>query len=592
MTVPASGPTFVQIPGNGSATVYPFPMKCFAATDVVVGFIIGGVYTLQSSGFTIQNIDLNTGGSVVFTTPPPFGTLVDIRTSTPVTQPTEFANLGAYLPESTTEAMDRLTRALQDVARLAVQFSVHAPDTESTIWPALPNAAARANTVLGFDANGLPIPSVVTGTVLTQAIFNSFLAPVFNTFLASGLSSIPYFAITSAEVAAGVTPHNYGYPPGAPERYYVGTFQYAADTTGTNGTNFSSAIATALSCVGQPCILGAHNYLFSNIAVPPGQAIIGLSQRLSNLIAAAGSAGIAIQDSGGAQGVVLRGFAAYLNGPSGNNNTFYTGGLRLGYNGVQFGTNGYLDDIWIRDLPAGFPGIDINGNIWYAGYLCAQSTGGVRFIGSGAHVTHLEPVFSLGFPSTRTGTNVCVELSSDGFIGYMENEAWANILPALQIDAPFFIGHAIFSFNNSTQWTGDHVIEVTANATSWQIGNLVAFAGGPVPSITGGWIVNLAGLVYFGGTGVHTAEGLQTANLSVLQNTAFQGSLSIGNSLSIAGNFGMGGQVPLAPVPGFGTPTNPNLIANFPGASATLVQCSAMIAQIIQLLKTFGFFAA
>lgn len=43
---------------------------------------------------------------------------------------------------------------------------------------------------------------------------------------------------------------------------------------------------------------------------------------------------------------------------------------------------------------------------------------------------------------------------------------------------------------------------------------------------------------------------------------------------------------------GYGTPTGPVKVANFPGASATLVQCSNMIAQLVTELKTRGILAA
>lgn len=43
-----------------------------------------------------------------------------------------------------------------------------------------------------------------------------------------------------------------------------------------------------------------------------------------------------------------------------------------------------------------------------------------------------------------------------------------------------------------------------------------------------------------------------------------------------------------AKVVGFGTPTGQAVVANFPGASATLVQCSETLAQILTVLKANG----
>lgn len=43
---------------------------------------------------------------------------------------------------------------------------------------------------------------------------------------------------------------------------------------------------------------------------------------------------------------------------------------------------------------------------------------------------------------------------------------------------------------------------------------------------------------------------------------------------------------------GFGTPTGNSVIANFPGASATLAQTSATVAEILAVLKSAGIIAA
>jgi hypothetical protein len=200
MTISAASPTAIQIPGNGTATVFAAPMKCFQASDVRVGFIAtGGPYQLQTGGFAITNIDSNDGFSVIFTVAPPTGTLVDIRTVTPLTQSTEFANFGAYLPENTTEAFDRLTRELQDVYRQVYQFGIHGPDTEATPWPTLPSAPSRAGLFLSFDTNGLPIVSqfATSGTPISQSLIGQLLYPQ-----------------TAGEIEASATPVFYFYEAG------------------------------------------------------------------------------------------------------------------------------------------------------------------------------------------------------------------------------------------------------------------------------------------------------------------------------------------------------------------------------------------
>lgn len=226
MTIAAATPSFIQTPGNGTATIFAFPFKIFQATDLVVGFVVSGGYTIQASGFTVQNVDVNGGGQVMFSTAPPSGTTVDIRSNTPQTQPTEFANLGAFFPETHTEAFDRVTRELQDLTRTAYTFGIHGPDQESTPWPPLPTIAVRKGQQLIFDpTTGLPTVGVPSTQVITQGL----LAPFLN------------LQITAAESAAGVTPANLGYAPYTAPRYGV-VFDGVTDNT----TALNQAIAACI----------------------------------------------------------------------------------------------------------------------------------------------------------------------------------------------------------------------------------------------------------------------------------------------------------------------------------------------------------
>jgi len=205
VTIPSDLPTYVQLPGNGSALTFNVPIKIFQATDLVVGFITSLGYVLQpTSSYTVSSIDVNGGCIVTFAIAPPSGTTVDFRTTTPKTQPTDFSNLGAYNPESTTEAADRLTRVVQDFYRVAYTFGLHGPDSESTPWPALPPPAQRLGAQLIFDPlQGLPALGVPNTQVISTAFLAGFLA----------LTQSP------GEITAGVIPSNLAYVPGDIRRY-------------------------------------------------------------------------------------------------------------------------------------------------------------------------------------------------------------------------------------------------------------------------------------------------------------------------------------------------------------------------------------
>ena len=232
MTI-TSDVTAIQIPGNGSGTIFAAPMKIFAATDLIVGFIVGGIYTQQTSGYSITNIDINGGCTVIFTTAPPIGTTVDLRTQTPETQGTEFANLGAYLPESTTDTVDRIVRMIQDLSRLTYDYGIHGPDTESTPWTALPIATSRANGALVFDANGSPTIGVpVAGTIT---------GPLIASLLTQNLIGSVFYPQTATESSLAVVPTNYQYPADP----YIDPRRYGADPTG--GADSSAAMQLALN---------------------------------------------------------------------------------------------------------------------------------------------------------------------------------------------------------------------------------------------------------------------------------------------------------------------------------------------------------
>ena len=66
------------------------------------------------------------------------------------------------------------------------------------------------------------------------------------------------------------------------------------------------------------------------------------------------------------------------------------------------------------------------------------------------------------------------------------------------------------------------------------------------------------------------------------------GALSCPGAVTATGGLGVNGASPPAQVTGFGTPTGASVIANFPGVSATLAQCSAAIAEILTIMKGMG----
>jgi len=305
--------------------------------------------------------------------------------------------------------------------------------------------------------------------------------------LAAAGDAAPGFAQTAAERVAGVTPLSPEYPPGQPERYLAPGFSYAA-IDGRSGTDFTVAINQALSILGQPVVLGAHNYLITNLTIPATQQLSGQGMHQTNLVCKPGSTGTMFTDQGGRSGaakVDISGVAFY------GNQCRYSHGFRLGHNTVPFGTEGVLDRIWVRDLPGGFPGIDILGNVGEFGFLVSQSTGGLQILGSALMVAQLECVDCSGFP---VGGTAAVCNFGDAQIGALEVEAQASGTAAVYLTGNTHLSMLTVSLAGG--FRGSHLVEIGPRVTSWTVGNLKLYFQGAPPFLNGGNFKS--GRAYFG----------------------------------------------------------------------------------------------
>lgn len=226
MTVTVDNSTPVQYLGNGVTTVFTFPWEISSSADIVVGFVTSGNYALQNpSIYVVTGVGTEGAGSVTFLVAPPNGVTVDIRTVTDPVQTSSYIafQLTNLLPQSLVNAFDRCIRVMQDMFRRSYTFGIRGPDTEQTVWPALPAAAARANMALMFDVNGLPALGTPVTSVLTRSAIGVLLYPR-----------------TTAEIAAGVTPTDYGWPT-------RNVMRYGADPTGAVASDAAFAAAMTVA---------------------------------------------------------------------------------------------------------------------------------------------------------------------------------------------------------------------------------------------------------------------------------------------------------------------------------------------------------
>lgn len=109
-------------------------------------------------------------------------------------------------------------------------------------------------------------------------------------------------------------------------------------------------------------------------------------------------------------------------------------------------------------------------------------------------------------------------------------------------------------------------------------------------SLAGATVTNQIGFYADNFTGATNNIGFWSNMAAASGAFAFYGAGTANSQLG--GGLGIYGNVAPAQVTGIGTPTGAGEVANFPGASATLAQCSQTIAGILVRLKAFGLYGA
>lgn len=284
-----------------------------------------------------------------------------------------------------------------------------------------------------------------------------------------------------------------------------------AAANATSGTQCQDAFEAAIIASTQdgdgavaihPISLAPGNYRIDGFdgLFPPAFKMYGKGIHATSFAINSGATGNVMSDSGSASKIELRDFAIYANNRAG-----LTNGINLGNDTVDYGTEGYISDLWVRDLPAGAPGLYIRGNVGCAGRLIAQDTGGIIFVGTAGMCEQLVNMTPKGFDVG--GTNYCTDIG-DTRVDSLHIEAPATNTIPLLISAKASIDTVTVSFTNGR--THAHVVEIDADATSYRIGNIFYyFQASPTATITNGNI-KLADGTYIGGnasSGSHSGEG-------------------------------------------------------------------------------------
>jgi hypothetical protein len=555
-------PPRVQYVASAAQTVFPYPFPIFQDADLVV--YVDGVLKALDTDYTVDGEGDDTGGNITFVEAMDGDEIVTIYRDIAIDRDSDVSQDGPWSSVAYNDELDKIILILQQLKAnfkrsLRIPIIAEVDDADIELDP-----ASFAGMYLSFDADGTPVPAALSATTFTQDTIGQLLYPRTDAEIAGGALPVDFAKepgdvcryadnttpgttdMSAALAAASDQAANGGVPAFSSELVHIatetvvsGAFRQPRRSTFTSssavvfglgavdaiypewwgavadsstsgvGTDCEAAFDAALAAASQdgdsavalhPISLAPGNYLVGNIVVYPALKIIGSGIHVTGLVAKTGLTGSFIVDNGSASKVELRDFVCYCNNRAG-----LTAGINLGNSTTQFGTEGYISDLWVRDLVAGAPGFTIRGNVGCAGRLIAQDTGGVRFIGTGGMLEQLVNMGPKGFDVS--GTNYCTNLG-DTRVGALHIEAPATNTIPLLISAKASIDTVTVSFTNGR--THSHVAEIGADATSYRIGVLFYyFQSSPTVTITNG-NVKLADGTYIGGNatnGSHSGEG-------------------------------------------------------------------------------------
>jgi lysophospholipase L1-like esterase len=151
-TIGATTPR-IQYTATASQTVFTVPFEFLANADLAV-YVNGTLKTLTTD-YTLTGANTTGGGSLTFVTGRTAGEIVTILGNLAYSRNTNKYTKYGLLPAEVLEADFDAVQVQSKQLALADQFALRLPMTDSGSAPAvLPAKASRANTLLGFDANG------------------------------------------------------------------------------------------------------------------------------------------------------------------------------------------------------------------------------------------------------------------------------------------------------------------------------------------------------------------------------------------------------------------------------------------------------
>jgi len=136
MTITAQTPRSGPYDGDGSTVAFSYNFLIDADSELVVSVLnaVGDTVTEKTltTDYTVSGVGNVSGGTVTFVTAPASGEKIAITRAVPTTQEVDLQNRGVVSPEVLEEALDDLTRVVQDIEeRVSRAVTVNVFDTST-----------------------------------------------------------------------------------------------------------------------------------------------------------------------------------------------------------------------------------------------------------------------------------------------------------------------------------------------------------------------------------------------------------------------------------------------------------------------------
>lgn len=155
--------------GNGVTTVFPYTFKLISQSHIRV--TVDGVVKTIATDYTVSGVGDAGGGNVTFTSAPANLAAVVLSGSAPYSRSTDYVRNGSFQEETVDNDFDLAVILMQQLdERQGRAIAIPIDDATGTDVE-LPVAADRASKYLAFDADGNPVATSGTSSVIVVSTF-------------------------------------------------------------------------------------------------------------------------------------------------------------------------------------------------------------------------------------------------------------------------------------------------------------------------------------------------------------------------------------------------------------------------------------